>query len=278
LISGQWISTDYVLFFQRSYSSSFVASIPIDFAGPVLIVVPFLLAGFFVPLIAKRNSQIIDQNHLIPQTLALSGILTFPYFLNRSIASTQLQIFIPIVFLSLLPTLKHVFTVINQSNINKSSRVILNPFLVLLTSIGLSLVVFSSNPINQIDRIFSSETRTSKGFLYSVISKEDLLVIKKSGLYYFGENANMVSSLTGAKTLNIFNQTGDVLISPKALEFQCKTFKNMNVTQLIANWEALDPVYKNSPNGLYPNKFCRLEVEKENISESAFSIVSVVYE
>ena len=278
LISGQWISAEFILFFQRNYSSSFVASIPIDFAGPVLIVVPFLLAGFFVPLIVNRNSQNIGYNYLIPQAIALSGILSFPYFLNRSIASTQLQIFIPIALLSLLPTLIHFFTVAYQSDLNTSSRVVLNPFLVLLVSIGLSLVIFSSKPMNQIDRIFSSETRSSKGFLYSVISKEDLSAISQSGLYYFGENANMVSAITGVKTLNIFNQTGDVLISPKALEFQCKVFKDVNASQIVANWDALDPVYKNSPDGLYPNKFCVLELEEANIFGSAFSVVKVTHE
>lgn len=278
LISGQWISAEFILFFQRNYSSSFVASIPIDFAGPVLIVVPFLLAGFFVPLIVNRNSQNIGYNYFIPQAIALSGILSFPYFLNRSIASTQLQIFIPIALLSLLPTLIHFFTVAYQSDLNTSSRVILNPFLVLLVSIGLSLVLFSSKPMNQIDRIFSSETRSSKGFLYSVISKEDLSAISQSGLSYFGENANVVSAITGVKTLNIFNQTGDVLISPKALEFQCKVFEDMNASQIVANWDALDPVYKNSPDGLYPNKFCVLELEEANIFGSAFSVVKVTHE
>jgi hypothetical protein len=138
--------------------------------------------------------------------------------------------------------------------------------------------MFSSKPMNQIDRIFSSETRSSKGFLYSVISKEDLSAISQSGLYYFGENSNMVSSITGVKTLNIFNQTGDVLISPKALEFQCKVFEDMNASQIVANWDALDPVYKNSPNGLYPNKFCVLELEEANIFGSAFSVIKVIHE
>jgi hypothetical protein len=278
LISGQWISAKFILFFQRNYSSSFVASSPIDFAGPVLIVVPFLLAGFFIPIIVNHNSQKIEYSYLIPQAIALSGILSFPYFLNRSIASTQLQIFIPIAFLSLLPTLIHFFKVVYQSDINTSSRVVLNPFLVLLLSIGLSLVMFSSKPMNQIDRIFSSETRSSKGFLYSVISKEDLSAISQSGLNYFGENANMVSSITGVKTLNIFNQTGDVLISPKALEFQCKVFEERSVRQVVANWDALDPVYKNSPNGLYPNNFCIFELEEANIFGSTFSVVKVTYE
>ena len=132
--------------------------------------------------------------------------------------------------------------------------------------------------MNQIDRIFSSETRSSKGFLYSVISKEDLSAISQSGLNYFGENANMVSSITGVKTLNIFNQTGDVLISPKALEFQCKVFEEMSVRQVVANWDALDPVYKNSPNGLYPNNFCIFELEEANIFGSTFSVVKVTYE
>ncbi len=277
-VSGQWFSMEFFLFFQRNYSSSFIASVPIDFAGPVLIVVPFLFAGFFIPFIVNHNSKIIEDNFLIPQSIALTGILAFPYFLNRSIASTQLQIFIPIAFLSLLPTLKYFLISVSQSNSNASSRVFLNPLLILLSSVGLSLILFSSKPINQIDRIFSSETRSSKVFLYSVISKEDLLAINKSGLYYFGENANMVSALTGAKTLNIFNQTGDVLISPKALELQCEVFRNMNVRQVVANWESLDPVYKKPSTGLYPNDFCSLEVEKANIFGSAFSVVKVVYE
>jgi hypothetical protein len=278
LISGQWISTEYILFFQRNYSSSFIASIPIDYAGPVLIVVPFLFAGFFIPIIVRRSYRLSEKNYLIPQAIALSGILAFPYFLNRSIASTQLQIFIPIAFLSLLPTLKHIITFASLSKIGVGSRVALNPFLILLTSIALSLIVFSSKPINQIDRIFSSETRSSKGFLYSVITEEDLSAIKKSGLHYFGENANMVSLMTGAKTLNIFNQTGDVVISPKALELQCKVFKDLNIRQIVSNWDSLDIVYKKSSGGVFPNSFCSLEVENANIYESTFSIIRVKYE
>ena len=56
------------------------------------------------------------------------------------------------------------------------------------------LMVISSNPINQIQRLKNLNNTEVTGFPLSAISKIDLETIEKLQLPFFGENGNFVES------------------------------------------------------------------------------------
>lgn len=278
VLTGDWFNSDYVLFFQNAYSNSYVGSTPINFGGPVLVVIPLLIVGFLVPLGLHRNGIAITEEMKIAHIISLTGVIGFPYYLNRSIASTQLQIFIPISLLALSPLLFSILNGYLKSPSKKSTQLGRHPFNALVLSICLGLLVFTANPFNQISRLKDSFNSETLGYPDSAISKHDLEVIKAIKLPYFGDNGNLISLKTSTRNVTIFNSVTDVLISEKAMQMQCEYLRKNDVRNFVVRWDALNPKFIDSKTGNFQmGNDCYFTALEFNVSDSPYSLSKVTY-
>ncbi len=97
LVSSSQFKIEYLLLFVKAYSTG-IGSVPMKYVGPHV-----LLMGIFVGSIAIGSAKLCNFYQLSGNEkraaktslfLGLTAVGTFPYFINRSVAAGQLQIFL----------------------------------------------------------------------------------------------------------------------------------------------------------------------------------------
>jgi hypothetical protein len=274
-ITGHTINYDYFAFFARQFGSGFGAE-NIRTPGPVLVILPLLIALTVSNLLVLRISQTIDSN--LSARLHSNGILGllfsswstlgFSYYLNRSYASGQMQIlFLPIsialgALVGSILLLREIENrpsseIFKRSSIKSKSRQTL--VLTLIAALPLASVISLPNPTIEMDRISqgANTPRWPKPTITAAISdaRAALEFATKNGvsIAYFGASSNYVSDATGINSAAILNSPFDLYMSQETVLVACQYLDNLKPDYLVLGDEgaALFQFENNSLCGTY---------------------------
>ena len=274
-VIGKPIEWSYFAFFNRQFSGGFGAEL-IELPGPALLVIPLicaLLAFHF------KNARDFDRNDfeknstLIGLVSILWVLFAFPYYLNRSFASGQLQIFLGLIGLSLISLIgRFEENLEEQKNTrNYFNLDIESLFVRSFLAFPLALVILLPNPVIDGYRIykgfeearFAKKTTTEDIPAIKLIIKELSTNQKTDKLGYFGNLGNYVEIETGAKSTNLFNNPRDLTISKSSKSLGCAYLRRnskeymyfddtaLYYLQLIGNSNCLPSIELNQNQNLY---------------------------
>jgi hypothetical protein len=252
-LTGHHLQIEYVAFFTRQFGSGFGA-IPITLMGPVLIIFPviFLILYFHIKINAfYRNTRYhLLQNSFIGLFFSFFIIVTFPYFINRSIASGQLQIFllpISISLGSLLGTFSNIgfFKTLNSFVISKK---LLNLFLysplLIIFSLPFSTLSLFPNPSIELPRILGRDLNSTwppnklKNTLDNVELASQFAHQENVTVAYFGSFSNYIALEKKIEVANLYNSPFDFLISSQSYDQGCSYLRSINSQYLILDYSA----------------------------------------
>jgi hypothetical protein len=252
-LTGHHLQIEYVAFFTRQFGSGFGA-IPITLMGPVLIIFPviFLILYFHIKINAfyRNTSYHLLQNSFIGLFFSFFIIVTFPYFINRSIASGQLQIFllpISISLGSLLGTFSNIgfFKTLNSFVISKK---LLNLFLysplLIIFSLPFSTLSLFPNPSIELPRILGRDLNSTwppnklKNTLDNVELASQFAHQENVTVAYFGSFSNYIALEKKIEVANLYNSPFDFLISSQSYDQGCSYLRSINSQYLILDYSA----------------------------------------
>jgi len=202
---------NYIGWWFKQYAASNALGKKIVIPGPSQFILPILLSTLLghvyfykYSLTNSKNSLTLMRNSIFGMGFCLFTIFGLPYFIGRSYASGQLQIFLLPVSLSFALMIGSVLTNSKISNKNiysinhESSNSI---FFMVLISIFISSSVISSTPNREVERIVNGRdsvnwpSQSQIQIINEVSELKNLLPGKKIG--YFGDFSNIISYQTG---------------------------------------------------------------------------------
>lgn len=202
---------NYIGWWFKQYATSNALGKKIVIPGPSQFILPLLLSTllghvYFYKnsLTNSKNSLILIKNSIFGMGFCLFTIFGLPYYIGRSYASGQLQIFLLPVSLSFALMLGSVLTnsKISNRNIQSLNRESFNSiFFMVLISIFISSSVISSTPNREVERIINGRdsvnwpSQTQIQIINEVSELKKLLPNEKIG--YFGDFSNIISYQTG---------------------------------------------------------------------------------
>lgn len=246
--TGHALKVSYLGVAPRSFAGGF-GSLPMQIPGPVMLVFPVLLASACMGLsrlwigpetLARRPSH--QQDALV--TLALVGVWSvgcFPYYLNLSSASGQLQTF-------LLPFGICAVALFGLSRpppsggtaprlLRRAGGVLWRLPIVIPVAVGLAAVLQTPSPSAAIDQL--AHPPAAVGFLTTLydgeVSRAERYVHTHGGgtLGYFGPNANFLRLLVGVKPRILYDDPADFALSRTARRLGCQFMRRHPTTWLV---------------------------------------------
>jgi len=265
-LGGQPLHPEKVGWFLRQFGGGF-GSVPLRFPGPVLVVLPLLVGatatclaglkagrtvGVASPASTSEGSQpLLDERlgapsddyraALIGSYFGLLALAAFPYYLNRSYASGQLQI----MLLPLGITLCAAAQLIAGSERWASERrsVCSLPFR-LAVAIPVASVLLLPSPARELARLRSDAVDAR----WPGATTQALLAIDAwhklgdpSSVGYLGMDGNFVQAVTGVRNVTRFSSPQDALMSPKAMAELCNGIASPELKVLVLGEQSIDP-------------------------------------
>ena len=264
---GYKINLDYLAFFTRQFGSGF-SSQPINPIGPIIVIFPLLFIllsfHFIIGFNAKQNEKFLLINSFTGVFFSIFCILSFPYYLNRSIVSGQLQLYLLPISISLAILIGFLL----QSNYFKDLRSnfreknyynsLVNLPIVVLCVLPISTLILFPNPKIELTRIFTDKKFSDLVFSPQTLRKwppstisitMDNIDLAKSfaknyskEVAYFGSMSNYISVKKDIQSVNVFNSPDDFLISKSSLKLGCNFLTSHNKDYLILDHEASSAV------------------------------------
>ena len=257
---GKDLNWSYFATFVRNFSAGF-GSEPIQTPGPVLVILPLIIALFFAsttPLVLERFKKYTVEPEYRRALLTASffscwSLIGFAYYLNRSYASGQMQIlFLPLsvasasYFYYLFPKVESIpwgvkdfFKKQNWAKSNLRYQ-IPNLSLAILMALPIATIVAFPNPQIELKRLTNApieyqwplpknqDAFTDIENLFPKISSIDEVM-------YFGSSGNYVSLVNGVKNTTIFNSPFDLFMNAKMVDIQCNYLKKFAPKYLLVN-------------------------------------------
>jgi len=262
LSAGHPLEFKYFALTVRSFGNGFGAA-PMQVPGPVLVVLPVLLGGAVVGtcLLWRSSgglSQLPDHKRFAIVTLAFVGLWSvgfLPYYVNRSYASGQLQVFLLPFALCTCALLSLSLDVLPVGGRDRrptasplrSRGVWLLP-VTLPAALGFGALLQTPNPTTTLSTLFHSPA--PNGFVSTLEEAEiqtpgsgwpgppgstlSALVTKEistaqsyarrhggGSVGYFGPNANYLTLLTGIQSRLLYDDPGDFTIGQGAYQLGC---------------------------------------------------------
>ncbi len=261
LISGQSFRFDAVAFFVLQYTSGFMAE-PIQTPGPVLVVLPLIVAIFFasaLPLYKERFKKQEIPSELKRAILTANffsawSLIGFAYYLNRSYASGQMQIlFLPLsiamasFFYYVLPknleespwTAKTFFKKQTWSGKNAKTNLAFIPISMLM-ALPLATTIAFPSPAVEYERLTNApaENRWPNLALSQAETRLNVLsnqngAMSVSDMGYLGNSGNFMELKTGIESLNILNSPWDLPPAETPLRVGCKYITDLNKRYIL---------------------------------------------
>jgi len=264
---GYKIDINYLAFFTRQFGTGFGLE-PIDAIGPIVILFPLLFIlfafHFLVGINAKQNEKTLLINSFTGTFFSIFCIFSFPYYLNRSIVSGQLQLYLLPISISLAVMIgvliKNNFFKDLQINFRDKDyyNTLISLPLVILCFIPISTLILFPNPKIELSRIYADKKfsdlvfppETLRRWPPSTISiSMDNIDLAKSfaknyskEVAYFGSMSNYISVKKDIQIVNIFNSPDDFRISEVSLKIGCDFLTSKNFDFLILDHDASDAV------------------------------------
>lgn len=245
-------------FFLRQYGGGY-GSAPIHTPGPVLLIFPLIISILCCSVwVLKRSSSLVleDQGNLqfagiVSLLFSIWVILAFPYYINRSFAGLQLQIFLlptAIAFGALVGAILQ-YEKLNLRSNGRSSLLggssFFNPRNHLLWPISLvSAMFFASilltpNPQIELQRLSGKIPPTN----WSVSSMAWSISDAKAGIAYtkslgasvgfVGLLGNYVQLESGIESASIFNSPEDIVSTPNTMKVFCSHLLSLHLGYLV---------------------------------------------
>ena len=260
---GYKMNFDFLAFFTRQFGSGF-ASQPINPLGPILVIFPLLFIlftfHFIIGFNAKQNEKFLLINSFTGVFFSIFCILSFPYYVNRSIVSGQLQLYLLPISISLAILIG----LLIQSNYFKDLRsnfreknyynTLINFPIVILCFIPISTLILFPNPKIELTRIFTDKKFSDVVFPLETLRKwppstisitMDNIDLAKSfaknnskEVAYFGSMSNYISIKKDIRSVNVFNSPDDFLISNSSLKIGCNFLTSRSQDYLILDHDA----------------------------------------
>lgn len=256
---------DSIGFFALQYTSGYMAE-PIQTPGPVLVILPLIIALFFAsttPLILERFKKYTVEPEYRRALLTASffscwSLIGFAYYLNRSFASGQMQIlFLPLAvasasyFYYLFPKIESIpwgfkdfFTkrIWARSNLKYQ---IPNLSLAILMALPIASIIAFPNPKIEIQRLTNAPPEykwPNKALAdvmqrYKQISEKNPILLNE--LAYFGNAGNYFEYETSVKSANILNSPIDITPAKVPLETGCSYLRLLNSKYLLIDENGL---------------------------------------
>jgi len=257
--------------FVRQFGGGFGAE-PIQIPGPVLVVLPLLIGSTATCLAALRGQQRalregawvalgvlsslrpedpsgksselrpIYHAALIGSYFGLFGIAAFPYYLNRSYASGQLQILLLPLGVALCASAQILAACPEWQERRRSVQSLMPRFALCVPVASLLLL---PSPAHEWARLQGdhAETRWPSEKTSSIIALGQAW--KKLGTYdsvgYWGNDGNYIESITGMHNVTRFNSPLDGSMSPAALNELCAGIAQQGLQTLILGERAPNP-------------------------------------
>jgi hypothetical protein len=274
LTAGHPLDGRYFALTVRSFGNGF-GSAPIQVPGPVLLVLPVMLGSAVVGASllwrsSRVSSHLPDHKRLAIVTLAFVGLWSvgfLPYYVNRSYASGQLQVFLLPFALCCCALLSLCLDVlpVGGRNRRRTRRVLGHRSVWLLpvtlpVAVGFSALLQTPNPSTTLSTLFNppasngfastlDETETQApgsgwpgppgSTLSALVTKE----ISLAQLYarshgggtvgYFGPNANYLTLLSGVQSRLLYDDPIDFTIGPAAHQLGCAYLLDHPTTWLV---------------------------------------------
>jgi hypothetical protein len=264
---GYKINLDYLAFFTRQFGSGF-SSQPINPIGPIIVIFPLLFIllsfHFIIGFNAKQNEKFLLINSFTGVFFSIFCILSFPYYVNRSIVSGQLQLYLLPMSISLAILIGFLL----QSNYFKDLRsnfreknyynTLINLPLVILCVLPISTLILFPNPKIELTRIFTDIKFTDLVFPPETLQKwppstisitMDNIDLAKSfaknyskEVAFFGSMSNYISVKKDIQSVNVFNSPDDFRISESSLMIGCDFLTSRNFAFLILDHDGSEAV------------------------------------
>ena len=254
------INFNFLGWWPRQFASGF-GNAKIVIPGPSMFVLSMMFILFAMHFyylynseqFVNNNIEIIKNNSSKGLLISLFCIFGSPYYLNRSFASGQLQLFLFFIAVSfsiligtiLLTSNKKIYIFDSVENIKNN---LVNLFLMLIISIFVSSVIISATPMYEYKRIVNSrEAPNWPGDNFSKIFDEVEKYNNKNNfnpdeIGYFGDFSEIVEYKTGVKSLMFISGAIDVVnfmdlenYSKNPYLQSCELFRQFNFELIIVD-------------------------------------------
>jgi hypothetical protein len=258
-IMGHSINYNYFAFFARQFGSGFGAE-NIRTPGPVLIILPLIIALTVVHLFLLRNARLVQgqiadrlySNSVLGLLFAVWSVLGFTYYLNRSYASGQLQLlFLPISISlgTLIGSVLYLRQVEGHLLLETTPRSLISQksrhltVLTLIVSLPFSSIFLLPNPSVELNRIVQGKESPRWPKPSVKLSIKDAKVglefakLNNKTIAFFGASSNYVSNSTGIKSAAILNSPYDLYMSSETVKVACQYLEQLKPDYLILSDE-----------------------------------------
>jgi len=257
--------------FVRQFGGGF-GSEPMQIPGPVMIVLPLLvgctvtclgalraqrqallgggwesagvLARLSVPPGAPSTPALLPVHRaaVIGSYFGVFGVAGFPYYLNRSYASGQLQILLLPLGIALCASIQ---VIVASPEWQEKRRTLASLPLRLALAIPVASLLLLPSPAHELARLSGdhAETQWPSQKTASIIEIGDRW--QRLGTYdtvgYWGNDGNYIESITGMHNVTRFNSPLDGTMSPAAMAELCSGIANESLQTLILGEMAPNP-------------------------------------
>jgi hypothetical protein len=244
---------EFLAFFARQFGSGFGAE-PIIPLGPIMIILPIIFIVFYFHIEFNKSHQgsrkQLLNNSFIGIFFSLFTIFAFPYYLNRSIASGQLQIFLLPISIA-LGSLIGSFTKIGffqeiRSYIkrNQISKVIILSPLLIIFSLPFSALSQFPNPMIEVPRVLekNKDLAWPPAKLSITLDNIDTALKfsseQKVDVAFFGSFSNYVHLKKNIEVVNLYNSAYDFYLSKETRKYGCAYLISKSPQYLVLDHSA----------------------------------------
>jgi len=244
---------EYLAFFARQFGSGFGAE-PIIPLGPIMIILPIIFIVFyfhieFNKLHQDSRKQLLN-NSFIGIFFSLFTIFAFPYYLNRSIASGQLQIFLLPISIALgsligsftkIGFFQEIHSYIKNNQISKV--IILSPLLIIF-SLPFSALSQFPNPMIEVPRVLekNKDLAWPPAKLSITLDNIDTALKfsaeQKVEVAFFGSFSNYVHLKKNIEVVNLYNSAYDFYLSKETRKYGCAYLISKSPQYLVLDHSA----------------------------------------
>lgn len=202
---------NYIGWWFKQYATSNALGKKIVIPGPSQFILPIVLSTllghiyfFKSSLTSSKENLVLMKNSIFGMGFCIFTILGLPYYIGRSYASGQLQIFLLPVSLSFALMIGSLLThsKITKINVRSINQNFFNSiFFILLISVFISSSIISSTPNREMQRIINGRDMASWPSQLQLEIINEVSDFKKSlsdeKIGYFGDFSNIISYQTG---------------------------------------------------------------------------------
>jgi hypothetical protein len=264
------VRIEYLAFFARQFGSGFGAE-PIIPLGPIMIILPIIFIVFyfhieFNKLNQDSRKQLLN-NSFIGIFFSLFTLFAFPYYLNRSIASGQLQIFLLPLSIA-LGSLIGSFTKIGffqeiRSYIrnNQLSRIVILLPLLIIFSLPFSVISLFPNPMIEVPRVLEKNKDLAWPPAKLSITLDNIDTALKFSkdenveVAFFGSFSNYIYLKKNVEVVNLYNSAYDFYLSKETRKYGCAYLISKSPQYLILDHSASE-IFKIDMDKTKNENFC----------------------